>query len=144
MFSRVGLVTTIIKETGLRRGWIHETHCSMAISTSLIPHGIQRATASDQQLKRASVVTIQVPIYPRESSLFSVLARKEGEEGRGLHPVECPCEMCDDWREEMIGASNEDDGMLNGFVVESEVEPESDVEPAESEVEPVSDENDVL
>ena len=107
--------------TGLRRGWISETHCSLFRS-------MQQATAADRRLAHASVVTFQVPVHRRESSLFSVLARKEGEEGRRLHSAECPCDVCEEWRARMRGASDEYDCLFSGVVLESEAELESDVQ----------------
>ena len=99
---------------GKRRGWIHERHCSLAISPSM-----RQATAADRRLMKAAIITFQVPLQRRESSLFSTLARKEGEEGRGLHPDACPCEICKEWREGMLGGSAEDEQILSGFVLES-------------------------
>ena len=107
---------------GVKKGWVRATQCSHRSSRSMQHSVVDRNSAN------GAIVTFQVPIQRRESSLLSILARKEGEEGRGLHAVECPCEMCDEWRERMVGASNEDEWMLSGFVVESEAEPESDVD----------------
>lgn len=112
-----GVVSSTSELTpGMRKGWISVRHCSFPISHSM----------QDQRLRWAAILTFQVPVQRRESSLFAILARKEGEEGRGLHPAECPCEMCVEWREGMIGTSIEDEQMLSGFVLESDSEPEND------------------
>ena len=112
----------LCRSEGEPRGWIAETHCSLALSLAKSP------SKEDRRLGFTAILTFQVPVQRRESSLLSVLARKEGEEGRGLHGAECACNMCEDWRDGMLGASHEDEQMLSGFVLDSEAELESDVQ----------------
>ena len=111
-------------------GWEREQRSDKRIVLKC-PHtqprrSAKRRTVQDQTLSQqaAGLVTFQVPIERRSSSLFSVLARREGEEDRGLHHSQCPCEMCDNWREDLLwGSDAEGDGVQSsGYVFESDAE----------------------